>query len=90
MAVIPCCIRLQCRCDQARHFPVVPAVLKARQMRRLQPLPIFRPAEVMTNWLIKNAAAIFATITSLRRHPLPVLAAVLALLVVTCAIIVTQ
>ena len=68
----------------------MPAVLKARQMRRLQPLPIFRPAEVMTNWLIKNAAAIFATMTSLRRHPLPVLAAVLALLVVTCAIIVTQ
>ena len=59
-------------------------------MTRLQPLPIFRPAEVVTNWLIKNATAIFATITSLRRRPLPVLAAMLAVLVAISAVIVTQ
>ena len=65
-------------------------MLTTRQMTSLQPLHVFRPAEIMTKWLLHNAAGISAAFTSLQKHPKRLLGFLCILLIVVCAITVTR
>ena len=66
------------------------AVLKARKVSGLQPLHIFAPAMVTTNWLVCHGPEIVAAFGALQRHPRRALACLLAILVAFCGFVVSR